>query len=895
MTEDIDSALRLAGYVRLAENGFALPAWGIGPGANVWYSAIPTIEGDHSSTIATFELLENEQIIPLAGATVLAVPGAPWQDVFLWNGEVFAGTPREIFAALAPHAADILRLAPLSYLDLALAADAPDTVSFAKEARAFLQRRVAGVRGTSAFCNLVLRPVTLVALRRLEHLSGGAGEASALASEISVREVGTNLFEVSMPPGAAQALGGQAAADRLGTAIAALGDQLGVFLRTHYQDGEVRRSEKETLAPTPFVDGPVKPTALSFPEIDALRIGVVALDRRAQQIAQYLDTRSSRKKAGENERSSSHRKGDHDTATSHTVVMEVINSLSLLEASAAYDVVICLVSNELLREADTLERLTSLEGVIHQNTPFLLAPAPPADGPSLLLDGAGRANDLLDRCSAVVDTTLARSPYWTGHQRRSIDRRMADIIAAIGTAAVADRRLLRQLLTPTEAGLRVLSMNFEGVIGSDISAISELSAPSRGALIARIDTFVRDLSDEKSRSVTIELRTFGQDFRQLVDAAISEIAGRHLTANGDELPESVREVLDVPSQAVAVRLATGREKFVVVTAETPDLATLRAARHIGAAVVRYTDRQALRALLERDDSCALPLEIRLPPLQRYARNRGLATRGVDARDIVRVSYNQWADLRSSSGASVLLKEARRYRSALRSGTEDEMIAIPMPAILNAANAGDALAKNLIERATPSRQNPNAIAGKRISDLATAWSRPFGDQRRWVIEDGVVPVEIAALSADEVPAQRLFLIDGDEAVPVLLLSRLFAVWARALLPSSTSWSSRFQVGQTFDAFPFTLSFVVTPARGGSPPQLQFSRQSDSFVDLMNLLGLDSGGFKSPTSDPRHIEVLLHDDSVMRDVNAVLLTDIGLDPDADDLDILERMIERNRLHQ
>jgi hypothetical protein len=236
MTEDIDGPLRLAGYVKLAESGFALPAWSMGPDANAWYSAVPTIGGDHSSMIAAFELLEHEQVTLLAGATLLAAPGAAWLDVFLWNGEAFAGAPDEIFVVLAPHAADILRVAPLSYLDLALAAGAPGTIGLAAEARAFLQRRVTGARSTPAFCNLVLRPGILVALRRLEYLSGGAGEASALAGEISVREVGANLFEASMPPGIVQALGGQAAADRLDAAIAAFGDQLGVSLRARYRD-----------------------------------------------------------------------------------------------------------------------------------------------------------------------------------------------------------------------------------------------------------------------------------------------------------------------------------------------------------------------------------------------------------------------------------------------------------------------------------------------------------------------------------------------------------------------------------------------------------------------------------------------------------------------------------
>jgi hypothetical protein len=502
--------------------------------------------------------------------------------------------------------------------------------------------------------------------------------------------------------------------------------------------------------------------------------------------------------------------------------------------------------------------------------------------------------ELVDHCSAVIDTTFARSPYWSGHQRRSVDRRMADIIAAIGTAVTAEKRLHEQLIARKGAGPQVISMYFDGAIGPDVGPVSELNASLPGDLALRVSMPIRDHSDDKIRPGIVELRALRQDFRRLAEAAILTELGPGLMMNSEDPPEPVREVLDQPAQAVAIQLENRGGELAVITAERPDLTTLRAARRLGAAVVRYTDRQALRALLHGEDGYALPSEIRLPPLHRYAKNRGLATRGVDARDIVRLSQRHWADLLATLGGSVLLKEARRYRAALRAGAEDEPIAIPAPAILNAANAGDVLAQGLVEQMRH-RENRGVTAGKRISDLAAAWSQPSGGGRRWIIEDGLVPVEIAALSVDEVPAQRLFLIDGDEAVPALLLSRLFAVWARALLPSSTSWSSRFQVGQTFDAFPLTLSFVVTPARGGSPPQLQFSRQSDSFDDLMNLLGSHTGGSKSLTSNRRNIETLLQDDPVMRDVNAILLADIGLGPDADNLDILERLIEHNRLRQ
>lgn len=95
--------------------------------------------------------------------------------------------------------------------------------------------------------------------------------------------------------------------------------------------------------------------------------------------------------------------------------------------------------------------------------------------------------------------------------------------------------------------------------------------------------------------------------------------------------------------------------------------------------------------------------------------------------------------------------------------------------------------------------------------------------------------ISSITANTVPAQRLFLIDGDGAVPTFLVSRLFAVWARALLPSSTSWASRFQVRKTFDAFPFPWSFSVVPSDDRNPPYLRFSKDGAEPAKLADLVG------------------------------------------------------------
>lgn len=66
------STLFLAGYVRLAGHGFALPCFAISPRPNTWYTAVCSIDGDHAGAISGFELFESDdiQILPDAKLSV---------------------------------------------------------------------------------------------------------------------------------------------------------------------------------------------------------------------------------------------------------------------------------------------------------------------------------------------------------------------------------------------------------------------------------------------------------------------------------------------------------------------------------------------------------------------------------------------------------------------------------------------------------------------------------------------------------------------------------------------------------------------------------------------------------------------------------------------------------
>ena len=286
----------------------------------------------------------------------------------------------------------------------------------------------------------------------------------------------------------------------------------------------------------------------------------------------------------------------------------------------------------------------------------------------------------------------------------------------------------------------------------------------------------------------------------------------------------------------------------------------------------------------------LPAEIRLPPIRRLAPNRGLASRGVDTRDVIRLDAVTWERLlRDHDGArSPLSSEARRYLPAIETRGRDLEIALAVPGVCNAFNAGDPLARAIIERSQ--RPMQDQIGGKRIADLVAAWSRPAGSARRWVVEDGRVPVELSLLNLQQVPAQRLFFIDGDDAVPALMMSRLFAVWARALLPTSTSWTPRFQVSRTFEALPVPASFTVMPAENGSPPQLRISgkKRQGELADLLS----QHAGRLADAGGPETMDDHMYRFPPLERIDHILLEELSLAPDCTDLDILERLVDQNQ---
>lgn len=900
--------MRLLGYVELTAHGFALPAYAAGVGANAWYYAVPAIEGDHASVIAGFDLLEEEDVTPLPDPQITVGPGDPWQDVFLWGGQVFAGTPSQILDAIAVYRDGLRATAPLSYLDLAIAAEAPSAGELAVGALAFLEKRLGGASGAASFRELVLRPGVLIELRRqLRKVT--PDRLPDTLRDFVVREKGPGHFEVDMVPGTAAIVGGTPAAAELSASIARFGDLLGLPLRAAGLDPSPSQSAPEILLEVP----PPPPAAPEYQIVERglvpeplPNILIIAAGARAAQIARYLEPPLEvALGAGSIWDSSNYRiersRGSEDPPERpHDALIRIVDHIDVSSLDS-FALIVWLADDEALAQKSVHNILRATDAM-GPDRPFLIAPAPPAEGPSSILN-PGVHERLLRRCSAVIDTTLARSPFWAGQPRRSVDRRMADIVATVSVVATLDERL-RKRLAQMRGGKRPSVLSFLGASGKfnvDQATASELNVgyPDRyqddGSTRLRIPFELRDRSSKRIHNAFLELQPLRPDFDRFAQAAVVEALGGGINLPDrlhatQEIADALGRTLDVPSLATAI-YDERTHRTMVVTAETPDLTAVREADRVGAAVVRYTDVETLRALMNSDRRPSLPMEIHLPTLHRYPRNRGIATRGVDTRDVLRLPEPLWKEMLAAYMTSELEREVRRYFAAIDTRGADPDIALPVPAVWNAINAGDPLAVELLKR-FPRLQDEHVLSGKRTADLITAWSRPASGAQRWVLEDGRVPAELAQLEPGFVPAQRLFLIDGDGAVPTFLVSRLFSVWARALLPSSTSWASRFQVSKTFDGFPFPWCFTIIASDGLSPPHLRFPKNSAEPNRLADLVGEEARDLAQVVYEHGYDEDALRRHPLVRQIDALLLESIGLSPQATDLDILETLVERNR---
>jgi hypothetical protein len=194
-TGDQIGHLRLIGYEKLTDHGFALPVFGQSPDANVFCTARSTLPGEPDGQIAEFEPYDVDALVRLPSEEIRETGvGEPWLDVFLWKGVAYVGTGRQIWDALTRVRADIEEHAPLSLLGLAEQVPCDEASRLARRAFSWLTSRYGREKALEWRRETYLRGRIVKILRRELGASLEKAEIHrALQGEVVAREHGDKI------------------------------------------------------------------------------------------------------------------------------------------------------------------------------------------------------------------------------------------------------------------------------------------------------------------------------------------------------------------------------------------------------------------------------------------------------------------------------------------------------------------------------------------------------------------------------------------------------------------------------------------------------------------------------------------------------------------------------
>jgi hypothetical protein len=903
-----DLTLKLVGYVSHTTHGFVLPLFGRYDRANTLYIADCSPSGDHDGTIARFDAYEpvERAWLPVERPDPVRI-GDAWLDVFLWNNQVYMGDAQTLWTQLAPIRAELERLAPLSLLDAAMHAASPERDRLAPIAMTYVTNRF-GIDRANQWREGTLRRHVSVLIRRV---APEFREAPALAEHALSSDI--RSVQLKLP----QSLLGQLRrADALQPLIEDAGRLAASFnLDFKLLDFEARGEPRVSPVVVPSADTEKRS------DQDAGPVLILTIGRRARAIARHITepawlpmdiVAETLRKIETTEKLGSRK------------IIQIIDadaSSSIEKLAAAYDVVAVVIDESIVSRDDLptayrtfLERIVSLGRAVR-----ILVPALPEAYPSRILTDEGSATPLLREGGfhTLLDTAQARSPFWWGNTKRSLDRRIADIISGASCLCLSRRLGERTRSAASYDRLMAFAVDLES--GRRLQADPQLSLGSESTWTEhgqrggqpefanfKQSVEVRQRDGAGEGRALIEFRPKG-GFKDFALAAInnlfrSEENRRWRSGEDSTVPGAVRRALQFPHQTFAFQMSiTDRLHPVLLTAETPTLDVLIAADRSGWRVVRYTDRDTLRALINTTDEFVLrnvPGEVALGSITTSEINRKLATRGVDTRDIIRLNPDQlreWFDRVPSDERGDLRREIRPLRTSGDHSVigEPPAIAIRRKKLIEERSNGDSTLRTLskVLKVDP-REITVRRPYKRATDLDVCWAAPADGFMRFAIADGEIPPRIVPLQPEEVVLQSFFIVDGDWSVPALFRSRIFAIWAAATLSRSSSWMARFSLGSTFAGFPVPYRFqIVETSNSGyaltceDGELLALAKEVERHVERIATAGTRS----SWKSARRSSQLQVLPDA--KRLDEIILSAYDLPRNADDLSVLRRLVEMN----
>lgn len=536
------------------------------------------------------------------------------------------------------------------------------------------------------------------------------------------------------------------------------------------------------------------------------------------------------------------------------------------------------------RAVDAARLLAAKDGIV------IIAPALPEDLPSAAL----QSEDALTGFGAdfVLDTSLARSPMWGTTERQSLDRRIGDLVLGTAMACVPGSQIYKLVAErrgkPGMARIAKLAVWDEQEFGDTYDGGDTFAseAGSASSLQVWLDEFIPVNSRQRRLpAVRFAIGRWIPDFDAYAHAVLRRLEQRRQIRHGElwpmpfEAPGELRAALRHPELAAAFRVPGPTADYCALTAETPSVHAIEVAHRHQWFLARATDASGIRRLAMDHDHAPMPTEVLLPPLRRFLANRRLATRGADPRDIVRVprfsperdDVEHHAAMRSM--ARPFFTGPAEFTPPPGDGRDE--VALPV-AELERMSDRDALAEHLLRR-----YRTRGATARRLADLSILWNPPA--LRRFVIEDGRLPTNVLELRPEVVPAQTWFVIDGDDAVPVILGSRLFGVWARMTRSRGTGWTQRFAVSRTFETFPLIAPFetIETPTGGLALVETL----TKHFARYSRVLAPRLGDAAAEHPDEHSFA------SARAQADAELLQIYGLPSDAPEVHIAQRLLDMN----
>lgn len=898
----------------LTSHGFALPLFGQRSRANTLYVASCDPPGDHAGRISGFEVYEPSHHVWLPESLQLsATVGGPWLDVFLRGEPLATGRPDDIWATLKLLLDEVAAEAPLSVLDAAIHAAAPERDHLATMARTYIADRFGEDRAR--------RWATVLSGRSLEvalmHAAAAADRMLDLRSCHVEADPMAGTVIAGLPVRRQPALAGLLDPVLTDTAL------LAKALQVEFREQTLGEADDAIVSPRAgfmsdakefeaAVDG-IAPTDAS--------VLILAIGGRARAIVRHLDIPSWRPEGVRPAEKDSDLMIDGRLhATGMLLPVEVITAARvdrIRQPKEQHDLIV-VMADDAERENELFS--SRLENVVsaasRPGAMILFAPAIGEQAPTSAMLDANRGK--LAQFDALLDTSQARSPFWWGNARRSLDRRAADIV--LGGAVLAMVPEVRQALADHRSEVPLVLAFALVPTGA--------SAPREEIMLASESTWVRRTPERLFFSRQIALRGRGRTATgRVATGRVALVEGRAPHVAFEEfarevLGEIVREAgsdarvlprapktdpklwpaqrppnslgLRSPEHAVALTFARpSRDLHLIVAAESPDLASVAAAHTARQILVRYTDKETLALLLTSViDSPVVPADVLLSSLRSSSLNRRLATRGVDQRDVIRLTDDQlqeWLATAPQSQQAIVMDRLRIMRSTGSTRGVSLEYALRRKDLRDLEREDDGSIARLREVLRLGTRDLTA-SYKRQADLEISWATQPHGRTRFAILDGELPPVVLRLEAGEAVMQTAFIVDGDEGVPALFRSRAFGVWGRATLSRSSSWMSRFSVGTTFAGFPLPRGFrileeldrAVLDSSEAGPTLTRLAKAVETVIERELV--------RSPQLSWKHAHHVA-ESGPMREINALILNLYDLPADADDLVLLLRLSELN----